>query len=183
MTKKIETATLGGGCFWCIEAVFELVEGVEGVLSGYSGDTEATADYKLVSTGSTKHVEVVQVQFDPSVTSFEEILHIFCTFHDPTTPNRQGNDVGPQYRSAVFYHNKEQLETVKKVIQEYAPKVWDDPVVTEVVSFESFYPSEDYHHSYYKKVGSRNPYCSFVITPKVSKFRKLIQHKMKKITS
>lgn len=183
MTKKLETATLAGGCFWCIEAVFELVEGVESVLSGYSGGDEATADYKLVSAGTTKHAEVVQIKFDPSITSFEEILQIFFTVHDPTTPNRQGNDVGPQYRSAIFYHSQEQLESVEKAIQEYAPKVWDDPIVTESTPFETFYPAEDYHHAYYQKVGSRNPYCSFVITPKVSKFRKLFQHKMKKISS
>jgi len=180
MNKKLEITTLGGGCFWCIEAVFELVEGVHKVVSGYSGGTEETADYKMVCSGTTQHVEVVQLHFDSEITSFEEILQIFFTVHDPTTPNRQGKDVGPQYRSAVFYHSEQQLATLNKVITEYAPQIWDDPVVTEIIPFDVFYTSEEYHHSYYKKVGQRNPYCTFVITPKVSKFRKLFQHKMKK---
>lgn len=179
MDKKLEIATLGGGCFWCVEAVFEQVEGVEKVNSGYSGGDEATADYKTVSTGNTKHVEVVQVHFDPSVTTYQEILEIFFTIHDPTTPNRQGNDVGPQYRSAVFYHSAEQLDSLKNAIANYAPQVWDDPIVTECIAFEQFYIAEEYHHSYYQRVGQRNPYCSFVITPKVSKFRKKFQHKLK----
>lgn len=182
MNKNLETTTLGGGCFWCIEAVFEQVEGVHSILSGYSGGSKETADYKAVCSGTTKHAEVVQITFDPSVTTFEEILQIFFTVHDPTTPNRQGNDVGPQYRSIVFYHDEKQKSIIEKVIQEYAPQVWDDPIVTELDPLETFYPAEDYHHSYYQKVGGRNPYCSFVITPKVSKFRKMFQHKVKNIT-
>lgn len=177
--SRLQTATLGGGCFWCVEAIFEQVQGVERVVSGYSGGTEETADYKTVCTGATQHAEVVQVHFDPQVTSYEEILQIFFTTHDPTTLNRQGNDVGPQYRSVVFYHTDEQRQTAEKVKAEYAPQVWDDPIVTEITSFEAFYSGEDYHQGYYQKVGDRNPYCTFVITPKVSKFRKSFAHKLK----
>lgn len=179
MNDNLEITTLGGGCFWCIEAVFEQVKGVHKVVSGYSGGLKETADYKSVCSGTTKHVEVVQISFDPAITTYEEILQIFFTVHDPTTLNRQGNDVGPQYRSAVFYHSAEQLSTLNKAIAEYAPQIWDDPIVTEIIPFKTFYTSEDDHHSYYQKVGDRNPYCTFVITPKVSKFRKLFQHKMK----
>lgn len=180
MNNTIALATLGGGCFWCVEAIFEQVEGVQSVMSGYSGGSKETADYKMVCSGATKHVEVVQVAFDPAVISYREILEIFFTVHDPTTPNRQGNDVGPQYRSAVFFHDAEQQATAELVKAEYAPQVWDDPIVTEIVPFEAFYPAEEYHHGYYQKVGERNPYCTFVITPKVSKFRKLFAHRLKK---
>lgn len=172
-------ATLGGGCFWCVEAVFELIEGVQSVMSGYSGGDQATADYKLVCSGTTKHAEVVQVHFDPKIITYREILEIFFATHDPTTPNRQGNDVGPQYRSVVFYHNDEQREIAEDVKAGYATEVWDDPIVTQIVPFEEFFQAEEYHHGYYEKVGGRNPYCSFVITPKVSKARKLFAHKMK----
>jgi methionine-S-sulfoxide reductase len=179
MSKNLEKATLGGGCFWCVEAIFEQVEGVASVMSGYSGGTAETADYKTVCSGTTRHAEVVQVHFDPEVISNREILEIFFTTHDPTTPNRQGNDVGPQYRSVIFTHSDEQAATARAVQEEYAPQVWDDPIVTEISPFESFYPAEDYHHGYYQKVGARNPYCSFVITPKVSKFRKAFAHRIK----
>ena len=178
MSNQLALATLGGGCFWCVEAIFEQVEGVHAVMSGYSGGDKATADYKTVCSGTTKHAEVVQVSFDPSVTSYQEILEIFFTTHDPTTPNRQGNDVGPQYRSVVFYHDEAQKATVEAVKADYAPQVWDAPIVTEIAPFEEFFPAEAYHHGYYGKVGERNPYCTFVITPKVSKFRKLFSHKM-----
>ena len=183
MNKTIETATIGGGCFWCIEAVFEQVEGIHSVLSGYSGGTKETADYNSVCTGATKHAEVTQISFDPTITTFEEILEIFFTIHDPTTLNRQGGDRGPQYRSVVFYHNDTQFEVVKKVIAEYAPQIWDDPIVTEMSPIGAFYPSEEDHHSYYQKTGDKNPYCSFIITPKVNKFRKMFQHKIKKVTT
>ncbi|MGH1437172.1 MAG: peptide-methionine (S)-S-oxide reductase MsrA [Lewinella sp.] len=179
MSNQLALATLGGGCFWCVEAIFEQVEGVHAVMSGYSGGDKATADYKTVCSGTTKHAEVVQVSFDPSVTSYQEILEIFFTTHDPTTPNRQGNDVGPQYRSVVFYHDEAQKAIAEKIKADYAPKVWDAPIVTEIAPFEELFPAEEYHHGYYSKVGERNPYCTFVITPKVSKFRKLFSHKMK----
>jgi methionine-S-sulfoxide reductase len=172
-------ATLGGGCFWCVEAVFELIEGVQSVMSGYSGGDQATANYKMVCSGTTKHAEVVQVHFDPKLITYREILEIFFATHDPTTPNRQGNDVGPQYRSVVFYENEEQREIAEEVKADYAPQVWDDPIVTQIVPLEKFFQAEEYHHGYYEKVGGRNPYCSFVITPKVSKARKLFAHKMK----
>lgn len=179
MNNQFALATLGGGCFWCVEAIFEQVEGVHHVMSGYSGGDKATADYKTVCSGTTKHAEVVQVSFDPEVIIYREILEIFFTTHDPTTPNRQGNDVGPQYRSVVFYHDEAQKAVVEEVKANYAPQVWDAPIVTEIAPFEDFFPAEDYHHGYYSKVGERNPYCTFVITPKVSKFRKLFSHKMK----
>ena len=180
MSNPIALATLGGGCFWCVEAIFEQVEGVQSVKSGYSGGSEETADYKTVCSGTTKHAEVVQLAFDPAVISYREILEIFFTTHDPTTLNRQGNDVGPQYRSVVFYHSPEQAEVAEQVKNDYAPQVWDDPIVTELTPFEAFYPAEAYHDGYYQKVGERNPYCTFVITPKVSKFRKLFAHRIKK---
>lgn len=180
MSNPIALATLGGGCFWCVEAIFEQVEGVQSVKSGYSGGSEETADYKTVCSGTTKHAEVVQLAFDPAVISYREILEIFFTTHDPTTLNRQGNDVGPQYRSVVFYHSPEQAEVAEQVMKDYAPQVWDDPIVTELAPFEAFYPAEAYHDGYYQKVGERNPYCTFVITPKVSKFRKLFAHRIKK---
>lgn len=180
MSDSLAVATIGGGCFWCVEAIFEQVEGVHKVVSGYSGGTKETADYKTVCSGTTRHAEVVQVQFDPAITSYEEILQIFFTTHDPTTPNRQGNDVGPQYRSIVFYHDENQRVIAEKVKSDYAPKVWGDPIVTELEAFDTFYTSEEHHHGYYQKVGDRNPYCTFVITPKVSKFRKLFSHKLVK---
>lgn len=183
MDNELALATIGGGCFWCVEAIFEQVEGVHAVMSGYSGGDKATADYKSVCSGTTKHAEVIQVTFDPSITSYQEILEIFFATHDPTTLNRQGNDAGPQYRSVVFYHDETQREVAEEVKSTYAPQVWDDPIVTEITAFESFYPAEEYHHGYYDKVGERNPYCTFVITPKVSKFRKLFSHKMKKAKS
>jgi peptide-methionine (S)-S-oxide reductase len=177
--RKLETATLGGGCFWCVEAVFQEVKGVESVMSGYSGGTKETADYKTVCSGATSHAEVVQVRFDPEVISFAEILEIFWTTHDPTTPNRQGNDVGPQYRSVIFYHNEEQKRIAEKSKAEVAAGIWDDPVVTEISPLKDFYPAEDYHQDYYAKTGNRNPYCTFVITPKITKLRKKFAHKLK----
>lgn len=178
-TNNIEIATLGGGCFWCVEAVYQDIEGVQEVISGYAGDTEAKADYKLVSTGSTKHAEVVQVKFDPEVISYADILEIFWAAHDPTTPNRQGNDVGPQYRSVIFYHNDTQKQIAEQSIAVEAPKIWEQPIVTELAEFTAFYEAEEYHKNYYKNVGNRNPYCTFVITPKVKKVRKLFSDKLK----
>lgn len=180
MTKNIETATLGGGCFWCTEAVFQRVKGVHSVISGYAGDTEERANYKQVCSGMTRHAEVIQIEFDPEVTTYDEILEIFFATHDPTTPNRQGNDVGPQYRSVIFYHNEEQRQIAEKSKAEVATQIWDDPIVTEISPLEEFFGGEAYHQNYYNNVGMRNPYCSFVITPKVNKFKKKFAHKLKK---
>ncbi|MEY4108226.1 MAG: hypothetical protein RL181_2568 [Bacteroidota bacterium] len=175
-----EIATLGGGCFWCVEAIYEDVEGVYAAVSGYSGGTAATADYKTVCSGTTDHAEVVQVHFDPKVISFEKILEIFWNTHNPTTPNRQGNDVGPQYRSVIFYHSPEQAQIAEKSRAEVAPQLWDDKIVTEVVPFTGFWEAEAYHQDYFSKVGDGNPYCSYVIAPKVAKFRKAFPSALKK---
>jgi methionine-S-sulfoxide reductase len=173
-----EQVTLGGGCFWCVEAIFQRVEGVLKVESGYSGGTAGTANYRAVCSGATGHAEVVQITFDPALISFEEILEIFWSTHDPTTPNRQGNDVGPQYRSVIFYHTEEQRKTAERSVEQVASGLWDNPIVTEIAPFEAFFPAEAEHQNYYNNVGGRNPYCSFVITPKVAKFRKQFAHKL-----
>jgi len=174
-----ETATLAGGCFWCLEAAFQDLKGVEKVQSGYAGGHVANPSYEQVCTGTTGHAEVVQITFDPTVVSFDDLLHVFFTIHDPTTLNRQGEDVGTQYRSAIFYHTPEQKATVERVIRELeAEKVWDDPVVTELKPLDAFYPAEQYHRDYYR----RNPnqgYCRAVIAPKVAKVRKLYFDKLK----
>ena len=169
--RNLEVATLGGGCFWCLEAVYEQLIGVEKVVSGYAGGAVANPTYRQVTTGSTGHAEVVQVTFDPQTVSFGEILEIFFTIHDPTTLNRQGADVGTQYRSAIFYHGLEQEATARETIHDFAAKVWDKPIVTEVTPLTDFYVAEDYHQEYYRN----NPdqaYCQVVIAPKVTKFRK-----------
>ncbi len=172
-------ATLAGGCFWCLEAVFDELRGVESVESGYAGGRRPNPTYEQVCTGTTGHAEVVQVVFDADVLSYRELLQIFFTIHDPTTLNRQGHDVGTQYRSAIFYHTPEQLEIAKEVIADMEDlSVWDDPIVTEVTELDTFYPAEEYHHDYFK----RNPgqgYCSVVIAPKVAKFRKQFQERLK----
>jgi len=165
-------ATLGGGCFWCLEAVFEQLRGVENVVSGYSGGSVVNPSYKQVSRGTTGHAEVVQVTFDPQVITYREILEIFFDIHDPTTPNRQGADVGPQYRSVILYHDPHQREVAERVIQELNQGgPWDSPIVTEVVPFEAFYQAEDYHQEYFRE-NPRQPYCRAVIAPKVDKFQK-----------
>src|ERR671939_1270715 len=174
-----EIATLAGGCFWCLEAVFEELRGVQKVESGYSGGTVADPTYRQVCTGTTGHAEVVQVTFDPEVVSFREILEVFFTIHDPTTPNRQGADVGTQYRSAVFYHSPAQRETAEQVIAELtAAGVWDSPIVTEVVPHDTFYPAEDYHQDYFER-NPYQPYCRAVVAPKVAKFRKHFLERLK----
>ena len=178
-TDQLETATLGAGCFWCIEAVLLEVEGVYSVVSGYSGGKEEDADYRTVSTGLTKHAEVVQVNFNPKVLSFADLLEIFWSTHDPTTPNRQGNDVGPQYRSAIFYHNDAQKAIAEQSKKEVATQIWDDPIVTEIAPLNGFWKAEDYHQNYYNLTGDRNPYCTYIITPKVQKFRKQFKEKLK----
>jgi peptide-methionine (S)-S-oxide reductase len=176
----LETATLAGGCFWCLEAVFLELRGVEKVESGYAGGAVPDPSYEQVCTGDTGHAEVVQVTFDPAIISYRDLLEIFFTIHDPTTLNRQGADVGTQYRSAVVYHSAAQQETAEAVIAELeAEKVWDAPIVTQVVPLETFYPAEDYHRDYYR----RNPgqgYCRAVIAPKVAKLRKIFFEKLKK---
>ncbi len=178
--RKIEVATLAGGCFWCLEAVFDELQGVEKVESGYSGGQVTNPNYHQVCTGTTGHAEVVQITFDPQVVSFKEILQVFFTIHDPTTLNRQGADVGTQYRSAIFHHTPEQKEIAEQVIAELsAEKVWDDPLVTEVTAFSAFYPAEDYHRDYYQR-NPRQPYCQAVIAPKVAKFRKYYLDKLKR---
>ncbi|MDX1940605.1 MAG: peptide-methionine (S)-S-oxide reductase MsrA [Saprospiraceae bacterium] len=179
-SDQIEVATLGGGCFWCVEAVYQNLEGVYSVVSGYSGGTKETADYKIVSKGTTDHAEVAQIKFNPKVISYADILEIFWNTHDPTTLNRQGNDVGPQYRSAIFYHSKEQKQIAEQSKKEVATQVWNKPIVTEITKFEAFYEAEDYHQDYYKNVGDRNPYCTYIITPKVQKLKKMFGDKLKK---
>jgi peptide-methionine (S)-S-oxide reductase len=171
-SPRREVATLAGGCFWCLEAVYDELRGVEKVESGYSGGPVSNPTYSQVCTGTTGHAEVVQVTFDPEVASFREILEVFFTIHDPTTLNRQGADVGPQYRSAVFYHDEEQRRIAEEVISKLeAEGVWDDPIVTEVTPFEAFYVAEDYHQEYFQN-NEYQPYCQVVIAPKVAKFRK-----------
>jgi peptide-methionine (S)-S-oxide reductase len=174
-----EVATLAGGCFWCLEAAFQDLKGVENVQSGYAGGRVANPSYEDVCTGTTGHAEVVQITFDPQVVSFEDLLHVYFTIHDPTTLNRQGADVGTQYRSAIFYHSPEQKATAERVIAELlAQKLWDEPVVTELKPLTAFYPAEEYHRDYFR----RNPtqgYCRAVIAPKVAKVRKLYFDRLK----
>lgn len=175
-----ETATLAGGCFWCLEAVYDQLKGVDDVVSGYSGGHVVAPTYKQVCTGDTGHAEVIQLTFDPDVITFKDILDVFFTIHDPTTLNRQGNDVGTQYRSAIFTHSPEQKTIAEQTIAELNKAgVWDAPIVTEVTTFEKFYPAEEYHQEYFE----RNPgqgYCRVVIAPKVSKFRKQHLDRLKK---
>jgi peptide-methionine (S)-S-oxide reductase len=167
-----EVATLAGGCFWCLEAVYDQLRGVEDVVSGYSGGTVPSPTYEQVCTGTTGHAEVVQVTFDPSVLSYRDLLDVFFTIHDPTTLNRQGGDVGTQYRSAIFYHTPEQKATAEQVVKELTKaKVWADPIVTEITPFQTFYPAEMYHQEYFAR-NPNQPYCSAVVAPKVAKFRK-----------
>jgi peptide-methionine (S)-S-oxide reductase len=175
-----EVATLAGGCFWCLEAVFDELKGVESVESGYSGGHVQSPSYAQVCDGDTGHAEVVQVTFDPQVLSYKDLLTVFFTIHDPTTLNRQGNDAGPQYRSAIFYHDEKQKEDAQAVIQEItAAGLWDHPIVTEVTPFDKFYMAEDYHQEYFKN----NPfqgYCRAIIAPKVAKFRHKFAERLKK---
>ena len=169
---NIETATLAGGCFWCLEAVYLDVKGVQKVESGYTGGQVANPTYEAVCTGRTGHAEVIQITYDADVVSFEDLLDIFFTIHDPTTLNRQGNDVGTQYRSAIYYHTPQQSDIAKQKIADVnASKIWDNPIVTEITPLGTYYPGEDYHQNYY----ARNPYqgyCRVIIAPKVAKFRK-----------
>ena len=174
-----EITTLGGGCFWCLEAVFDEMAGVISVESGYMGGHVENPTYRAVCTGSTGHVEVVQVTFDPSVTTFREILEVFFAIHDPTTRDRQGNDSGPQYRSAIFYHSPDQKAVAEEVIREIErEKIWSNPVVTEVRPAEKFYVAEDYHQEYFAKNPNQG-YCSFIVAPKVKKFREKFRQKVR----
>lgn len=173
-----EKATLGGGCFWCLEAVFEMVEGVSGVKSGYAGGDDSEPTYKAVCTGATGHAEVVQVDFDPTVVSYSELLEIFFGIHDPTTRNRQGADVGTQYRSAIFTHSDEQATVAREVLKAVeSDGPWDGALVTDISPLEVFYPAEDDHDAYFRQNGSQ-PYCQVVIAPKVAKFRQRFAHKL-----
>lgn len=174
-----EVATLGGGCFWCLEAVFEQMHGVEKVESGYSGGTMPDPSYRAVCSGLTGHAEVVQVTFDPAVTTYREVLEVFFAFHDPTTLNRQGPDVGTQYRSAIFYHSPQQKQIAEQTIAELnAAGTWSQPIVTQVVPLEKFYKAEDYHQGYFQ-ANPTQPYCQAMVAPKVAKFRKHFAAKLK----
>ncbi len=178
-TEQREVATLGGGCFWCTEAVFSELKGVEKAEPGYSGGSLPNPTYEQVCSGTTGHAEVMQVTFDPNVISYKEILDVFFAIHDPTTLNRQGNDVGTQYRSVIFYHSEEQKATAEKVIEELTKaKTWDAPIVTQVEPFKAFYQAEDYHKNYFKR-HPEQAYCQVVIAPKVAKLRKLFLPKLK----
>lgn len=178
-TKNSETATLAAGCFWCVEAVFDDLRGVESVESGYSGGHTENPTYQQVCSETTGHAEVVQVKFDSSVISFKEILQVFFSVHDPTTLNRQGNDVGSSYRSAIFYHSDEQKRVAEEVIREVtAEVVYDNPIVTEVRPFDKFYIAENYHQEYFAN-NPNQPYCAAVVAPKVAKFRRKYVDKLK----
>jgi peptide-methionine (S)-S-oxide reductase len=180
MSTNLQTATLAGGCFWCLEAVYDELKGVHSVESGYAGGHVENPSYREVCTGTTGHAEVIQIQFDPNVVSYRDLLNVFFTIHDPTTLNRQGNDIGPQYRSAIFYHDEEQQKVAEEVIQDLnAKKIWDRPIVTEVTKFDKFHQAENYHQEYFAN-NPYQPYCQVVVAPKVAKFRKHFLEMLKK---
>jgi peptide-methionine (S)-S-oxide reductase len=180
METKNEIATLAGGCFWCMEAVFDELKGVESVESGYSGGHVPNPTYRQVCAESTGHAESVRITFDPAIITYRELLNIFFSVHDPTTLNRQGNDVGSSYRSVIFYHDEAQKQSAEAVIQEInAAKLWPNPIVTEVTKFEVFYMAEDYHQEYFANNGGQ-PYCRVVVAPKVAKFRQHFYERLKK---
>jgi peptide-methionine (S)-S-oxide reductase len=180
MNTNLQTATLAGGCFWCLEAVYDEIKGVQGVESGYAGGHVDNPTYRAVCNGDTGHAEVIQVHFDPNVVSYRDLLNVFFAIHDPTTLNRQGADVGTQYRSAIFYHDDEQKKTAEELIKDLnAQKIWDRPIVTEVAPLEKFYMAEDYHQEYFAR-NPYQPYCMAVVSPKVSKFRKHFIEMLKK---
>lgn len=181
MNEKAEydTATFGEGCFWCSEAIFSELKGVKKAISGYSGGTVKNPSYREVCTGTTGHAECVQVIYDPKIISYPELLKVFWQTHDPTTLNRQGHDVGTQYRSVIFYHNEKQKELAEAYKQKLnSAGIWDNPIVTEITKFEAFYPAENYHQDYYEN-NTNQPYCQLVITPKLEKFRKVFKDKLK----
>ncbi len=178
-SNQTELATLAGGCFWCLEAVFTQLRGVESAISGYAGGNVPNPSYEMVCTGTTGHAEVVQLRFDPAAVSYQDLLQVFFTMHDPTTLNQQGADVGTQYRSAIFYHSEEQGAAAKQVVEELtASGLWDDPLVTELVPLDTFYPAEADHREYYER-NSAQPYCQAVIAPKVAKLRRHYLDKLK----
>lgn len=180
MEKDFQTATLAGGCFWCLEAVFIELNGVTQVESGFSGGSVENPTYRQVCEQETGHAEVVQVTFDPRTISYEDLLNVFFAIHDPTTLNRQGGDIGSQYRSAIFFHTPEQGSTARQVISEINERhLWDDPVVTQVLPFERFYKAEEYHQNYFAN-NANQPYCRVVVAPKVAKFRQHFLDKLKK---
>lgn len=179
----METATLGAGCFWCVEAVFDDLRGVEDVVSGYSGGHKDNPTYQEVCSEATGHAEVVQVKFDPAELSYADLLRVFFSVHDPTQLNRQGNDIGTSYRSAIFYHSEEQKNTAREIIDEITREgVYDKPIVTEVTAFDKFWPAEDYHQEYFAN-NPNQPYCAAVVAPKVAKFRKKFADRLKKATT
>lgn len=176
----MDFATIGGGCFWCLEAVFEQVRGVVSVVSGYSGGSTPNPSYEQVCSGTTGHAEVVRIEFDPETISYQEILKIFFAIHDPTTLNRQGNDVGTQYRSVIFYHSMVQKDVAAGLIAEIkAQQIWKDPIVTQLLPVTEFFPAEDYHQQYFCKHPEQG-YCTYVVGPKVAKFRKLFRSRLKR---
>lgn len=180
MSNNLQTATLAGGCFWCLEAVFDEIKGVHSVESGYAGGHVPNPTYRQVCNGDTGHAEVVQIRFDPNIVSYRDLLNVFFAIHDPTTLNRQGADVGTQYRSAIFYHDEEQKRTAEELIRELGTqKIWDDPIVTEVTQFDQFYMAENYHQEYFAR-NPYQPYCMAVVAPKVAKFRKHFLGMLKK---
>lgn len=172
--SNLETATFAGGCFWCFETLFKRLKGVEEVVSGYSGGRVNNPNYEQVSSGDTGHAEAVQVKFDPSIITYHQLVEIFFRLHDPTTLNQQGGDIGEQYRSVIFYHSNYQKEIAEKEMEKFAKeKVYEEPIVTEIVPFEKFYNAEDYHQDYYENNKDSNPYCRLVIDPKIQKLYKL----------
>jgi peptide-methionine (S)-S-oxide reductase len=180
MNTKTEQATLAGGCFWCLEAVFDDLKGVLAVESGYSGGTLDNPSYQAVCTGATGHAEVVRIEFDPQVISFADLLRVFFSIHDPTTLNRQGADVGTQYRSAIFYHDESQKQAAEEIIRELGTAdLWPNPIVTEVSPLVNYYPAEEYHQEYFAN-NPAQPYCAAVVAPKVAKFRKQYLERLKK---
>ena len=182
-TASTEIATLAGGCFWCLEAVYDEVKGVEGVESGYMGGRKPSPSYEEVCSGATGHAEVVQIAFDPKLVSYKELLEVFFVIHDPTTLNRQGNDAGTQYRSAIFYHSPEQKRVAEQTIRELeSQKIFGAPIVTQVVPAETFYPAETYHQEYFQR-NQGQPYCQFVVAPKVAKFRSKFLEKVKRASA
>ncbi len=178
--NSTETATLGAGCFWCVEAVFDDLRGVEDVVSGYSGGHTTNPTYREVCSETTGHAEVTQIKFDPKEISFADVLRVFFAVHDPTTLNRQGNDIGSSYRSAIFYHSDEQRRAAEEIIKEVTDEgVYDNPIVTEVAKFDKFYLAEDYHQEYFAN-NPNQPYCAAVVAPKVAKFRQKFVNRLKK---
>ena len=178
--SSIETATFGSGCFWCTEAIFKELEGVVSVMPGYSGGQTINPTYKEVCSGETGHAECTQIVYDPAKISYDELLEVFFKVHDPTSLNRQGNDVGTQYRSVIFYHNDEQKRLAEKYKTELDRSgAYDKPIVTQIAPMEKFYPAENYHYDYYEYNKDKNPYCAVVVRPKLEKFRKVFSEKLK----